>query len=112
MQRKIERHQRPTLWRLKLQNIDTRELTGSNKISDQMLKLIDLDVKRTNYNEGIEYQKLMSKIIKTFLMGSEQPAEYFQGFNYIVSFSYGVLQNAEHVMQMIVFLQRNMMKVR
>lgn len=80
-------------------------------ISQEMLDQIQIDVARTRQWRGQAYMDKIQGIIIKFFSMRPQNFEYFQGFNFIVSFFFEIFQNEDELMLILGYISRSMLSV-
>ena len=80
------------------------------EIDKRMLDQIKIDVLRTKYNKGTEYQKILEDIILEFFENYNENLEYFQGFNYITSFLYEYFPDKKIVIKILDYISNYILK--
>lgn len=80
------------------------------KIEKKMLDQIKIDVLRTKYIKGKEYQKILQNIIIEFFEHYNENLEYFQGFNYITAFLYEYFPNKKIVIKILDYISNYILK--
>ena len=71
---------------------------------------IEVDIVRTKQWNGKLYQSKIRSVIRKFFFTSYKNFEYFQGFNYIVSFFYDFFQDEEETTKMINYISNSIIK--
>jgi hypothetical protein len=112
--KKLERETRLNIW-LKYAEFNTSPKKEKNHIftrssDNDIREQIEVDIVRTKQWRGKEYQEVMRNLLMDYFFVKHTDFEYFQGFNYIVSFFYDFFQNEdntssilEHISQNIIF---------
>ena len=112
---KISQKMRRYVWvkyiKLKTPKEDSFDTVKKRELTKLELHQVNIDIKRTNGEKGEEYQNKLEKIILTFLEAFPIKIEYFQGFNYIVSFVFDFYEEEETIYKILNFITRKLLKV-
>lgn len=74
----------------------------------EQVEQVNIDVIRTKQVKGEAYQRNLESIIVEFFECTDEPLEYFQGFNYITSFLFDFFENRDHTLVALHHLRRTL----
>ena len=107
MTRSLSHSARVNLWKILCKQ--KASLSSSKlELSSEMIDLIRLDVARTKKFENQQQKQRLESLILNFFKTSSEPLIYFQGFNYIASFALDVLDDEKETMNLLRYLQKNL----